>query len=199
MVIAHLRPSPLWLVPSARTVRNTSLQGVQMSGPYNIHLQRRRGGQSFARSVALGRLGVHRGGRRHMTRVFCAAATSRSAWESGTGSSNRCSRPLRHRSRGFPDYSLCDDLLSGTGIPRRTGLQSSTAPVVITGLRRLPVDPKIPARRSPELYCAAHPAAAGLLIRVELTAPYRPWVALQKHAQFPGPGRTNGTTSSAPP
>ena len=97
---------------------------------------------------------------------------------------------------GFAGYSLPDDLLSGTGIRAMAGFVQ-TAPVIGTYLVYGIFGGPYPGEMIiPRLY-SAHilllPAALVGLFTVHIAL-----VALQKHTQFPGPGRTNDNVVGYP-
>ncbi len=97
---------------------------------------------------------------------------------------------------GFTGYSLPDDLLSGTGLRIAVSVLLSV-PVVGTWLSFLLLGGIYPAERLIPRLFVAHiylvPAVIATLIAVHLAIVWR-----QKHAQFPGPGRTESNVVGSP-
>ena len=90
---------------------------------------------------------------------------------------------------GFAGYSLPDDLLSGTGIRAMQGFVQS-APVIGTYIVYAIFGGPFPGEAIiPRLYSAHILLIPALLIG--LFTAHIALVAIQKHTQFPGPGRTN--------
>ena len=95
---------------------------------------------------------------------------------------------------GFSGYSLPDDLLSGTGLRIASGITLSV-PVVGTWVHWMLFGGEFPGTEIiPRLYIIHVLILPGLLLA--LIAVHVGLVWYQKHTQFPGPGRTE-TTSSA--
>ena len=90
---------------------------------------------------------------------------------------------------GFAGYSLPDDLLSGTGIRAMAGF-TQTAPVIGSYLVSAIFGGPFPGEMIiPRLYSAHVLLIPAILIG--LFTAHIGLVFLQKHTQFPGPGRTN--------
>lgn len=97
---------------------------------------------------------------------------------------------------GFSGYSLPDDLLSGTGIRAMQGFVQ-TAPVIGSYLVYGIFGGPFPGEAIiPRLYSAHILLLPALLIG--LFTAHIVLVALQKHTQFPGPGRTNDNVVGFP-
>ncbi len=195
MIIALLSGAflTLWFVPSAsHTIYDGSyapLRGVGMSEAYastlNISFDVRGGliirqihhwaALMFVVAVVV-----------HMFRVFFTGAFRKPRelnWVIGT------ILAMIAIIEGFSGYSLPDDLLSGTGIRAMQGFVQ-TAPVIGSYLAYAIFGGPFPGEAIiPRLY-SAHilllPAALIGLFTAHILI-----VALQKHTQFPGPGRTN--------
>jgi ubiquinol-cytochrome c reductase cytochrome b subunit len=99
---------------------------------------------------------------------------------------------------GFAGYSLPDDLLSGMGLAIAYSVVLSL-PLIGAPLSHIAWGGEFPATggafesRLYILHVFLIPIALGLLIAVHLT-----FVALLKHTQFPGPGRTERNVVGAP-
>ncbi len=97
---------------------------------------------------------------------------------------------------GFSGYSLPDDLLSGTGLRIAISVLLSV-PVAGTWLSFLLAGGAYPAAQLIERLFVVHvyliPAAIATLIGLHLAIVWR-----QKHAQFPGPGRTEHNVVGSP-
>ncbi|MBK9476113.1 MAG: ubiquinol-cytochrome c reductase cytochrome b subunit [Tetrasphaera sp.] len=97
---------------------------------------------------------------------------------------------------GFAGYSLPDDLLSGTGIRAMQGFVQ-TAPVIGSYLSWGIFGGAFPGEMIiPRLYSAHVLLIPALLIG--LFSAHIILVAMQKHTQFPGPGRTNDNVVGFP-
>ncbi len=97
---------------------------------------------------------------------------------------------------GFAGYSLPDDLLSGTGIRAMAGFVQ-TAPVIGSYLVYGIFGGPFPGEMIiPRLYSAHVLLIPAILIG--LFTAHIALVALQKHTQFPGPGRTNDNVVGYP-
>ncbi|KRE63034.1 ubiquinol-cytochrome c reductase cytochrome b subunit [Nostocoides sp. Soil756] len=97
---------------------------------------------------------------------------------------------------GFAGYSLPDDLLSGTGIRAMAGFVQ-TSPVIGTYLVYGIFGGPFPGEAIiPRLY-SAHVLLIPAIL-VGLFTAHIGLVALQKHTQFPGPGRTNDNVVGYP-
>ncbi|EAP98795.1 cytochrome B subunit [Janibacter sp. HTCC2649] len=122
----------------------------------------------------------------HMFRVFFTGAFRKPRelnWVIGTVLA------LLAAIEGFAGYSLPDDLLSGTGIRAMEGFVQ-TAPVIGSYLAFAIFGGPFPGEAIiPRLY-SAHVLLIPALI-VGLFTAHIVLVAVQKHTQFPGPGRTN--------
>jgi ubiquinol-cytochrome c reductase cytochrome b subunit len=97
---------------------------------------------------------------------------------------------------GFTGYSLPDDLLSGTGLRIAVSVALSV-PVIGTWLSSFLIGGVYPTvQLIPRLFVThvyLMPAAIATLIAVHLAIVWR-----QKHAQFPGPGRTERNVVGSP-
>lgn len=122
----------------------------------------------------------------HMFRVFFTGAFRKPRelnWVIGTVLA------LLAAIEGFAGYSLPDDLLSGTGIRAMEGFVQ-TAPVIGSYLAFGIFGGPFPGEAIiPRLY-SAHVLLIPALL-VGLFTAHIVLVAVQKHTQFPGPGRTN--------
>ncbi|HMM95868.1 MAG: ubiquinol-cytochrome c reductase cytochrome b subunit [Micrococcales bacterium] len=97
---------------------------------------------------------------------------------------------------GFAGYSLPDDLLSGTGIRAMAGF-TQTSPVIGTYLVYGIFGGPFPGEMIiPRLY-SAHVLLIPAIL-VGLFTAHIGLVALQKHTQYPGPGRTNDNVVGYP-
>jgi ubiquinol-cytochrome c reductase cytochrome b subunit len=97
---------------------------------------------------------------------------------------------------GFTGYSLPDDLLSGTGL-RIADSVTLAVPIVGTWLSSLLIGGVYPSERLIPRLFVTHvyvvPALIATLIVIHLAIVWR-----QKHAQFPGPGRTEHNVVGSP-
>ncbi len=122
----------------------------------------------------------------HMFRVFFTGAFRKPRelnWVIGTVLA------LLAAIEGFAGYSLPDDLLSGTGLRAMEGFVQ-TAPVIGSYLAFAIFGGPFPGEAIiPRLY-SAHVLLIPALL-VGLFTAHIVLVAVQKHTQFPGPGRTN--------
>ena len=97
---------------------------------------------------------------------------------------------------GFAGYSLPDDLLSGTGLRIAQAIMLA-APVVGSWMAFLLFGGEFPGLDIiPRLYTAHVLLIPGLMLA--LIAAHVGLVALQKHTQYPGPGRTNDNVVGYP-
>ncbi len=97
---------------------------------------------------------------------------------------------------GFAGYSLPDDLLSGTGIRAMAGFMQS-APVIGTWMTFFVFGGPFPGESIiPRLYIAHVLLIPALL--VGLFTAHIVLVAVHKHTQYPGPGRTNNNVVGFP-
>ena len=97
---------------------------------------------------------------------------------------------------GFTGYSLPDDLLSGTGLQIIRGIIQAI-PVVGTWGAFLVFGGEFPGTDIiPRLYSAHILLVPGLILAVVTLHLIMVWV--QKHTQFPGPGRTNDNVVGYP-
>ena len=97
---------------------------------------------------------------------------------------------------GFTGYSLPDDLLSGTGLQIIRGIIQAI-PVAGTWLAFLVFGGEYPGTDIiPRLYSAHILLVPGLILAVVTVHLMMVWV--QKHTQFPGPGRTNNNVVGYP-
>ena len=183
----------LWFVPSATQVvydgSYVPLRGVTMSDAYASTL-----GISFDVKGGLIVRQIHHwsalmfvvGLTVHMFRVFFTGAFRKPRelnWVIGTVLA------LLAIIEGFAGYSLPDDLLSGTGLRAMEGFVQ-TAPVIGSYLAYGIFGGPFPGEAIiPRLYSAHVLLIPALLIG--LFTAHIVLVALQKHTQFPGPGRTN--------
>jgi len=190
----------LWFVPSmGHTVYEGSyvpLRGVQMSEAYasTLHISFDvRGGliirqiHHWAALMFIVAIVVH------MFRVFFTGAFRKPReinWVIGSVLA------LLAIVEGFSGYSLPDDLLSGTGIRAMQGFVQ-TAPVIGSYLVYGIFGGPFPGEAIiPRLYSAHILLLPALLIG--LFTAHIVLVALQKHTQFPGPGRTNDNVVGFP-
>ncbi|HYN28639.1 MAG TPA: ubiquinol-cytochrome c reductase cytochrome b subunit [Dermatophilaceae bacterium] len=190
----------IWYVPSAGQVvydgSYVPLRGVTMSEAYastlNISFDVRGGllirqihhwaALMFVVAVTV-----------HMFRVFFTGAFRKPReinWVIGCGLS------LLAIIEGFAGYSLPDDLLSGTGIRAMQGFVLST-PVVGSYMSYMIFDGPFPGEAIiPRLFTVHVLLVPAILIG--LFTAHIILVALQKHTQFPGPGRTNDNVVGYP-
>jgi ubiquinol-cytochrome c reductase cytochrome b subunit len=122
----------------------------------------------------------------HMLRVFFTGAFRKPRelnWIIG------CVLSMLALVEGFAGYSLPDDLLSGTGIRAAQGFMLS-APVIGSYLAYIVFGGDFPGEAIiPRLYGVHVLLLPALLIG--LFTAHIVMVAVQKHTQYPGPGRTN--------
>jgi len=189
-----------WFVPSAGQVvydgSYLPLKGVTMSEAYRSTLDISfdiRGGliirqiHHWAALLFIVAINVH------MMRVFFTGAFRKPRelnWVLGAQLS------MLALVEGFAGYSLPDDLLSGTGLRAAEGFMRSV-PVVGSYLSYFVFNGPFPGESIiPRLY-AVHvlllPAILVGLFTVHIVL-----VALQKHTQYPGPGRTNDNVVGFP-
>ena len=182
-----------WFVPSAGQVEYDGsyipLRGVMMSEAYASTLDISfdiRGGliirqiHHWAALLFIVAINVH------MMRVFFTGAFRKPRelnWLIGAQLS------MLALVEGFAGYSLPDDLLSGTGLRAAEGFMRSV-PVLGSYLSYFVFDGPFPGEaiipRLYSLHVLLLPAILVGLFTVHIVL-----VALQKHTQFPGPGRTN--------
>ncbi|MBT9273034.1 ubiquinol-cytochrome c reductase cytochrome b subunit [Phycicoccus sp. MAQZ13P-2] len=189
-----------WFIPSAgHTIYDGSyvpLRGVQMSEAYasTLHISFDiKGGliirqiHHWAALMFIVALTVH------MFRVFFTGAFRKPRelnWVIGSVLA------LLAIIEGFAGYSLPDDLLSGTGIRAMAGFVQ-TAPVIGSYLVYGIFGGPFPGEMIiPRLYSAHVLLIPAILIG--LFTAHIALVALQKHTQFPGPGRTNDNVVGYP-
>ncbi|CAN7467127.1 cytochrome bc1 complex cytochrome b subunit [Knoellia sp. LjRoot47] len=183
----------LWFVPSAgHTIYDGSyvpLRGQQMSEAYASTLDISfdvRGGLIVRQIHHWAALMFIVGLTVHMFRVFFTGAFRKPRelnWVIGTVLA------LLAAIEGFAGYSLPDDLLSGTGIRAMEGFVQ-TAPVIGSYLAYGIFGGPFPGEAIiPRLY-SAHVLLIPAIL-VGLFTAHIVLVAVQKHTQFPGPGRTN--------
>ena len=183
----------IWFVPSAgHTIYDGSfvpLRGQQMSEAYASTLDISfdvRGGLIVRQIHHWAALMFIVGLTVHMFRVFFTGAFRKPRelnWVIGTVLA------LLAIIEGFAGYSLPDDLLSGTGIRAMEGFVQ-TAPVIGSYLAYAIFGGPFPGEAIiPRLY-SAHVLLLPAIL-VGLFTAHIVLVALQKHTQFPGPGRTN--------
>jgi ubiquinol-cytochrome c reductase cytochrome b subunit len=182
-----------WFVPSATQVvydgSYIPLKGVMVSEAYRSTLDISfdiRGGlvirqiHHWAALMFIVALSVH------MLRVFFTGAFRKPReinWVIGTLLS------MLSIVEGFAGYSLPDDLLSGTGLRAAVGFIESI-PIVGSYLAYLVFDGAFPGEAIiPRLYSVHILLLPAIL--VGLFTVHIGLVFLQKHTQFPGPGRTN--------
>ena len=97
---------------------------------------------------------------------------------------------------GFAGYSLPDDLLSGTGLRAAQGFMVA-APVIGSYLSYLVFGGGFPGMEiMPRLYSVHILLLPALLIA--LFTAHIVLVAVQKHTQYPGPGKTNDNVVGFP-
>jgi ubiquinol-cytochrome c reductase cytochrome b subunit len=189
-----------WFVPSAGEVvyhgSYIPLRGVTMSEAYASTLDISfdvRGGLIIRQIHHWAALLFIVGLSVHMLRVFFTGAFRKPReinWVIGTTMS------LLSIFEGFLGYSLPDDLLSGTGIRAMEGFVQSS-PVIGSYLAFMIFDGPFPGQAIiPRLY-SVHvlllPAILVTLFVVHITL-----VAVQKHTQYPGPGKTNDNVTGFP-
>jgi len=129
----------------------------------------------------------------HMFRVFFTGAFRKPReinWVIGTTLS------LLAITEGFTGYSIPDDLLSGTGLRAAEGFMQSV-PVLGTYIAFFVFDGPFPGEAIiPRLY-TVHVLLLPAII-VGLFAAHIVLVAVHKHTQYPGPGRTNDNVVGFP-
>jgi ubiquinol-cytochrome c reductase cytochrome b subunit len=190
----------LWFVPSmGHTIYDGSyapLRGVQMSEAYasTLHISFDvRGGLIIRQIHHWAALMFVVAVVVHMFRVFFTGAFRKPRelnWVIGSVLA------LLAIVEGFSGYSLPDDLLSGTGIRAMQGFVQ-TAPVIGSYLVYGIFGGPFPGEAIiPRLYSAHILLLPAVLIG--LFTAHILLVALQKHTQFPGPGRTNDNVVGFP-
>ncbi|MEO6019886.1 MAG: ubiquinol-cytochrome c reductase cytochrome b subunit [Knoellia sp.] len=183
----------LWFVPSATQVvydgSYVPLRGVSMSDAYasTLHISFDiRGGLLVRQIHHWSALMFIVGLTVHMFRVFFTGAFRKPRelnWVIGTVLA------LLAIIEGFAGYSLPDDLLSGTGLRAMEGFVQ-TAPVIGSYLAYGIFGGPFPGEAIIPRLFSAHVLLIPALL-VGLFTAHIVLVALQKHTQFPGPGRTN--------
>ena len=189
-----------WFVPSAgHTVYDGSyvpLQGVTMSEAYASSLNISfdiKGGLLIRQMHHWAALMFVVAVSAHMLRVFFTGAFRKPRelnWVIG------CVLSLLALVEGFAGYSLPDDLLSGTGLRAMQGFVL-TSPFIGSYMSTAIFGGDFPGEAIiPRLYGVHVLVLPALLIG--LFTAHIIMVALQKHTQFPGPGRTNNVTAVMP-
>ncbi len=189
-----------WFVPSAGEVvyhgSFAPLQGVKMSEAYQSTLDISfdiRGGLVIRQIHHWAALMFTVAVSAHMFRVFFTGAFRKPRelnWVIG------CILSMLAIVEGFAGYSLPDDLLSGTGLRAAEGFMQS-APVVGSYLAYLVFDGPFPGEAIiPRLYSVHVLLLPAILIG--LFTAHIVLVAVQKHTQFPGPGKTNDNVVGYP-
>ncbi len=189
-----------WFVPSASEVvyhgSYAPLQGVTMSDAYasTLHISFDvRGGLIIRQIHHWAALMFIVAVSAHMFRVFFTGAFRKPReinWIIG------CILSMLAIVEGFAGYSLPDDLLSGTGLRAAEGFMQS-APVIGSYLAYFVFDGPFPGEAIiPRLYSVHVLLIPGILIG--LFTAHIVLVAVQKHTQFPGPGRTNDNVVGYP-
>ena len=189
-----------WFVPSAgHTVYEGSyvpLQGVGMSEAYASSLRISfdiKGGLLIRQMHHWAALMFTVALSAHMLRVFFTGAFRKPRelnWVIGSILS------MLAIVEGFAGYSLPDDLLSGTGLRAAEGFMQS-APVIGSYLAYALFDGPFPGEAIiPRLY-GIHVLLLPALL-VGLFTAHIVMVAVQKHTQYPGPGRTNNNVVGFP-
>ncbi|MBT9254761.1 ubiquinol-cytochrome c reductase cytochrome b subunit [Phycicoccus sp. KQZ13P-1] len=189
-----------WFIPSAgHTIYDGSyvpLRGVQMSEAYasTLHISFDiKGGliirqiHHWAALMFIVALTVH------MFRVFFTGAFRKPRelnWVIGSVLA------LLAIIEGFAGYSLPDDLLSGTGIRAMAGFVQ-TAPVIGSYLVYGIFGGPFPGEMIIPCLYSAHVLLIPAIL-IGLFTAHIALVALQKHTQFPGPGRTNDNVVGYP-
>lgn len=129
----------------------------------------------------------------HMFRVFFTGAFRKPRefnWLIGVGLT------VLGLGAGFSGYSLPDDLLSGTGLQISRGIMQAT-PVIGTWMAFLLFGGEFPGTSFiPMLYSVHILLIPGLILALVTVHLMLVWV--QKHTQFPGPGRTNDNVVGYP-
>ena len=189
-----------WFVPSAgHTVYDGSyvpLQGVTMSEAYASSLNISfyiKGGLLIRQMHHWAALMFVVAVSAHMLRVFFTGAFRKPRelnWVIG------CVLSLLALVEGFAGYSLPDDLLSGTGLRAMQGFVL-TSPFIGSYMSTAIFGGDFPGEAIiPRLYGVHVLVLPALLIG--LFTAHIIMVALQKHTQFPGPGRTNNNVVGYP-
>ncbi len=189
-----------WFVPSASEVvyhgSYAPLQGVTMSDAYasTLHISFDvRGGLVIRQIHHWAALMFIVAVSAHMFRVFFTGAFRKPReinWVIG------CILSMLAIVEGFAGYSLPDDLLSGTGLRAAEGFMQS-APIIGSYLAYFVFDGPFPGEAIiPRLYSVHVLLIPAILIG--LFTAHIVLVALQKHTQFPGPGRTNDNVVGYP-
>ncbi len=189
-----------WFVPSAGHVPYDGsyipLQGVHMSEAYASSLNISfdvKGGLLIRQMHHWAALMFIVALSAHMLRVFFTGAFRKPRemnWIIG------CILSLLALLEGFMGYSLPDDLLSGTGIRAAQGFMLS-APVIGSYLAYIFFGGDFPGEAIiPRLYGLHVLLLPALLIG--LFTAHIVMVAVQKHTQYPGPGRTNDNVVGFP-
>ena len=189
-----------WFVPSAgHTTYDGSyvpLQGVQMSEAYASSLRISfdiKGGLLIRQMHHWAALMFIVALSAHMLRVFFTGAFRKPRelnWVIG------CILSMLALIEGFAGYSLPDDLLSGTGLRAAEGFMQS-APVIGSYLAFMVFDGPFPGEAIiPRLFSVHVLLLPAILIG--LFTAHIVMVAVQKHTQFPGPGRTNNNVVGFP-
>jgi len=189
-----------WFIPSAgHTTYDGSyvpLQGVGMSEAYASSLKISfdiKGGLLIRQMHHWAALMFIVALSAHMLRVFFTGAFRKPRelnWVIG------CILSMLALVEGFAGYSLPDDLLSGTGLRAAQGFMQS-APVIGSYLAYMVFDGPFPGEAIiPRLY-AVHVLLLPAIL-VGLFTAHIVMVAVQKHTQYPGPGRTNSNVVGFP-
>ncbi len=189
-----------WFVPSAGEVvydgSYVPLRGVTMSEAYRSTLDISfdiRGGLLIRQIHHWAALLFTVAVTVHMFRVFFTGAFRKPReinWVIG------CTLSLLAIVEGFAGYSLPDDLLSGTGLRAAEGFMQS-APVIGSYLAYFVFDGPFPGEMIiPRLY-SVHVLLLPAIL-VGLFTAHIVLVAVQKHTQYPGPGKTNDNVVGYP-
>ncbi len=189
-----------WFVPSAgRVIYDGSylpLQGISMSEAYRSTVDisfEVRGGLLIRQIHHWAALMFTVAITVHMMRVFFTGAFRKPReinWLIGTALS------LLAIVEGFTGYSLPDDLLSGTGLRIAEGLMQSI-PLIGAKVAYLVFGGPFPGKEIiPRLY-SVHILLLPAII-VSLALVHVLVVFVQKHTQYPGPGRTNSNVVGYP-
>ncbi|MDP1876085.1 MAG: cytochrome b, partial [Actinomycetota bacterium] len=172
------------------------LQGVKMSQAYESSLYITfdvRGGLLLRQMHHWGALIFVAAIAVHMFRVFFTGAFRKPRefnWIIGVGLT------VLALAAGFSGYSLPDDLLSGTGLQIARGIVQAT-PVIGTWMAFLLFGGEFPGTTFiPMLYSVHILLIPGLILALVTVHLMLVWV--QKHTQFPGPGRTNDNVVGYP-
>jgi len=189
-----------WFIPSAgHTTYDGSyvpLQGVGMSEAYASSLKISfdiKGGLLIRQMHHWAALMFIVALSAHMLRVFFTGAFRKPRelnWVIG------CILSMLALVEGFAGYSLPDDLLSGTGLRAAEGFMQS-APIIGSYLAYMVFDGPFPGEAIiPRLY-GVHVLLLPAIL-VGLFTAHIVMVAVQKHTQYPGPGRTNSNVVGFP-